>query len=370
MTPKDAWDPRGRLFAVRDTASGQALRGSRGFTLIELVASMAVLAVLMMAVGSTVVLASKAVPSPNAPATHIIAASRILEQIAAELETAIEIDDLDVDELEFTVPDRDGDGVDEEIAYRWSGKPGDPLIRTYNDGPDQIVIPAVDRFVIGFTTREVTVPSDAPPIEASEVVAFSQDLFSAGLGGKVSIGTGVRVAEGFVPSVGGASHWRPTRAAFHLFTTNPKTGILRAVLRTADEHGKPSATELASVQINESAVTSNAWYFVNFNVAEPVAAGTKFFITLEFVSNSVAAEASIGSLSAFGQYRATGANPWATNNSALYTYVWGRPLVEDPNSPPRQVDVVDRVTLTLDTGGSARTSVRTSVSLLNMPEAP
>jgi len=105
-----------------------------GLTLIELLVSVAITSVLMVTIASAMLIATKALPDPNRPASQIIAVSHVAEQLAAEIQYAVSISARSSTMIEFTVADRNSDDVPETIRYEWSGVAGEALKRQYNGG--------------------------------------------------------------------------------------------------------------------------------------------------------------------------------------------------------------------------------------------
>ena len=91
-------------------------RTTRAFTLIETAVAVAVSSVLLLALGSVIMIASRAVPTGT---EHVIAGARIERGIAAlraDLEEAIDLA-RESGAVHIGVPDRDGDGRGEVISY-------------------------------------------------------------------------------------------------------------------------------------------------------------------------------------------------------------------------------------------------------------
>ncbi len=340
------------------------------FTLIELVASLAVLAVLMLAIGSTVLLASKAVPDADQPMMRSVAAARVLEQIASDLETAIHIDSLNPRDLRFEVADRDGDGDEEELRYLWSGNAGDPLRLRYNGGSERVVVENVYDLRVSRVTAEVSDEDDPPLIEGPEETILANDVFTTLFGSSVTLNPGVRVAEAFRPSLGSAVKWRPTRAAVYVEGVNPKNAYLRVVLRPANGGGAPDEIELATASIAESSLSSANWYQVTLNSDFDLSTNQRYFIGVEHESGTTAGRAYRGSLGLLGHYIDSGSGWTPYTLTALWVYVWGKPLIPDPDFEGSSITVVERVTLTLQLADKHQTPARTAVTLLNQPEVP
>lgn len=103
-----------------------------GFTLIETVVAAGVSAVLMLALGSTVMIAARAVPTGGESFITGAETERGIALLHAELEAAIDFY-TDSAGMYLTAADRDGDGVDEFIVYTWSGSDR-MMTRTYDNG--------------------------------------------------------------------------------------------------------------------------------------------------------------------------------------------------------------------------------------------
>ena len=101
-----------------------------GYTLIELVASIAATSILMAGMGSVMFVAARSTDESAAPAMQILA-SATLHEIVSDLQFAESFIERSSTAVKFSVADRDADSTDETIRYAWSGTPGDPLTRQY-----------------------------------------------------------------------------------------------------------------------------------------------------------------------------------------------------------------------------------------------
>lgn len=156
-----------------------ARRGSRAFTLIELVLSMAVASIIMGALGSAIIVAARAIPAGRTPSMEILAATRGLDQLAEELRYAVDVSEASATAVEFRVADRDGDDEAETIRYEWSGVAGDPLVRTYNGSPT-VAIERVDSLSLSYRRRKETATETVTQTVDSGEVLFS--AFSSWIG--------------------------------------------------------------------------------------------------------------------------------------------------------------------------------------------
>jgi hypothetical protein len=122
----------------------------KGLTIVELLVSIAITTVIMFAIGSSMMVATRAMPDRDTPANAVITTGEAAEQLAAELQYAISINNYSTSMIEFTMADRDGYGTPETIRYEWSGTPGDPLTRQYNGATVVEVLNAVQEFNLSY----------------------------------------------------------------------------------------------------------------------------------------------------------------------------------------------------------------------------
>jgi hypothetical protein len=99
-----------------------------------LAAALAIFAVLSVAIGSTLVIASRAVDDGTAPGSKTAAAREIGDIIIGDIGDALEFTKRGDHGIEFAVPDRDSNGLPETICYEWDGNAGGNLYREYNGG--------------------------------------------------------------------------------------------------------------------------------------------------------------------------------------------------------------------------------------------
>jgi hypothetical protein len=134
-------------------------------TLVEVLVSAAILAILMGGMASAVVLTSRAVPTTSATRSEAevqASVAKALDQIEADLLCAKTITELTATAITMTVADRGhGAAGDETIRYAWSGVVGAPLTRQYNGGTAMAVVEGVRSLVLSSTTAATSLQS--PP---------------------------------------------------------------------------------------------------------------------------------------------------------------------------------------------------------------
>ncbi|MDA1049411.1 MAG: hypothetical protein O3C40_02885 [Planctomycetota bacterium] len=124
----------------------------RGFTLAELIVSVASASLLLAGMMSAIFLAIRSADT-NADTALAVEGSFVLEDIVAELRDAVYFKQRTATVVSFTVPDRDGDGDVESIRYSWSGIAGGSLMRTYNGGTAIAVVENVYGFALDYKTQ-------------------------------------------------------------------------------------------------------------------------------------------------------------------------------------------------------------------------
>jgi prepilin-type N-terminal cleavage/methylation domain-containing protein len=129
------------------------------FTLIEMLVSIAVMAVLVTGIASAIVLATRTAEGAAQPG-DLADAAGVVDQITAELAVALSFSERTATAVTFTVPDRDGDEAPETIRYAWSGVAGDPLTRAYKGGEAQAIAQDVQQFNLTYLVKSLAPPAE------------------------------------------------------------------------------------------------------------------------------------------------------------------------------------------------------------------
>lgn len=156
-----------------------ARASSRGFTLIELVASMLSAAILILGLMSSLYIAAQSTDADRTPAPSALKTSRIAEQIVNELNSATGFNVRGANTIEFTVPDRDNNGSDETIRYEWSGTAGDALQRKLNSGELFDFAENVHAFNLEYATYSVTTGAETKTYQSRVTMTLQVSAFSA-----------------------------------------------------------------------------------------------------------------------------------------------------------------------------------------------
>jgi len=144
----------GRAFG-KQRRTRRLRRGRGGYTLLELVISSSVGAVLVAGLSGSLYIASRSIESSDRSFDES-SAQEILSTMMADLNQAIRFTVRTDTAVQFTVPDRTGDGLPEEIIYSWGGVAGTPLIYWYNGSAPVLLANDVQYFDLRYLTRMMT----------------------------------------------------------------------------------------------------------------------------------------------------------------------------------------------------------------------
>ena len=224
-------------------------------TLVELVVSMTVTSTIILAIGSAMLIAARAVPDARSPTGATVAAAGAVEQMITELQYAVSVDQRSANMIEFAVADRDSNDTPEVIRYEWSGTPGDPLTRRYNAGTFASVLADVREFNLSYdlrtTTTEIPLGNESP---RTTLVTYSatKDLYD------YPIKDTEWYAEYFMPGLpADAVSWSVTSVVLHAKTDGPVDGQAHVQLQLPTVGKCPSGVVLEEKTLLESTLLSS-----------------------------------------------------------------------------------------------------------------
>ena len=263
------------------------LRG--GLTLVELVVSLAVFSVLMLAMGSVLIVSAKGMDSVAQDSSSTADLQRIANQMAAEIAEAKTVTANTPALITFTVNDRNADGFDETITYQWLGTPTTPgaLTRTLNTGTSETLADNLTNVSLSYQT--VVVPPSGPTESAELLLAGwttsatpKQDVI------KNNLFLGARVVPTLPPE---ALSWRITRVRYRAGPDGPSNGRTQVRIRTIGADGLPTSTILEQKRVYESTLPGTiGWTEVSFTSAMNLAPTDRAAIAFEYESGNVSME--------------------------------------------------------------------------------
>jgi len=342
------------------------------FTLVELVLSLALASIVLMGLTSAIVLAARALPDANDEATLglTLDGGAALARLTGEVRYAIHFGELTGRAVTFSVADRDGDGYPERIRYHWSGKPGDPLYRSYNGGEDVAILDAVDALTFTTETGSESVSYTGADIKSPETTLAS--FFTSSGQTDTRVEYSKAYAQHFQPTLpSGALRWQASRVFVAMRYRAPTDGTMRAALyRTSNN--KPTGAELAGVNVGESALLSSFnWLQLTFSDAPIANPGDVLTFTLAQTggNNEVGDVLYASSGSSVPGYHEGANGSWSYRSGrTLLHYVYGHywtPGVTRTLTFARH----HRFTLAVTLTGGAAAPLRAGCNLDNRPYA-
>jgi prepilin-type N-terminal cleavage/methylation domain-containing protein len=287
-----------------------------GFTLIELVLSISIIAVLMLGLQSAMLLAGG---SARTSASQLsLSSGRAVDLLSADLTCATSILSSSATGVQFMVPDRNGDNSPETISYSWSGVSGAPLLRSINGGAATTILGSVNEFQLTYDTRSQQ--RAASYTESGEILLASNDGISFLNLGDWRVQQYNWIGQYFKPSLpGNASRWRVTRVLIPARIHYWAYGATRIQIRTATSSGLPGVV-LDECTMQENTLSSwYTWQQFSFTNASGRAPGTGLCIVAQWAGDSDACDIQYQALGGVGvnEYLVTSTNGGAT---------WGAPL--------------------------------------------
>jgi len=352
-----------------DTAGGGHATRRRGFTLVELVISLAIMSFLLVGLASSMLIAGHAMPSSESTPVAVVRTAEIADQIAEELRSAIWIRVHQDKRIKFTIPDRDGDGVPEFIVYRWSGTPGDPLRRNYNRGGLYDIVDSIREFDLEYEIETVTEEYPGPSIESAEIL-LSEYSGDDSLN-DYAIKNNEWIGQYFEPTLdASAVSWKVTRVYIEAKRDGGNDGETLVQLRPADGVDLPTDTVLEEQVMYESDLGDHyAWQEFNFSNASGLSPGDGLCLVLEHSEHQPSCKIRYENHADYGAFRTNnGGDSWNMSmNDELRHYIFG--TWSAPGPPQTAVrQYITNVRIALTAADQAAERVVTSAQTLNCPE--
>ncbi len=360
----------------RARARAHAGAGARaGVTLIEMLTSLAIVSIVMVAMSSAVLLASRATPGRASVGAHVRRGSEFLTALASELAYATVVTEMTPTSVAFEIADRTGDDRNESVRYAWSGKAGDPILRTLNDGEPAPVLEDAHEFALAYDRLRLRNPTTYA--EGPERLLFSYT-------GETSLGLfavtpdrwlAQQITPTFAPEV---EFWRVTRVRARLQQSGAASGETRVQVRGASFTGLPTPTVYGKVAVAESmlpapgatadAVIWSEWTFPQCAGIPTAANGA--CVVFQWAADSQSCDVVYCTLLGAGGLATTadGGATWLPGASqSIPLLVWGRGSSKAPES---YAHVLAAVRVAARTGPLEGGRLATDVAIVNQPEVP
>jgi len=292
-----------------------------GLTLAELSVSLAVMATLMVAIGSIMVLTGRAVGMTASQASEA-KIDDLVATIASEQRMALTVNDITPTSVTFTVADRNHDGMPEKISYYVSadGK----LMRQVNGGTAVAVLSDVTKFSVGWIPKVAAAAGPIPQVESTtDELLFAHET---GLTSAQSMSTTSWAAQSFKPTLrSDATSWRVTQVQVMAARTAPSTttATWNLMLCLSDATGKPNT--LAPIESQTLAVknltTTAGWSpVITFGTQQNLDPKQRYWIVVS--QTQVTTTGSVSYDPASADFN----DPYASTFSGIWTTYSGRDM--------------------------------------------
>jgi prepilin-type N-terminal cleavage/methylation domain-containing protein len=264
--------------------TGQIRGISCGYTLVELLVALTIASTLLLAMGSILIVSTRAIPNGNSRSASVLAGSRALSSISSDVYYATTITEMTPTSITFTVPDRIGTGQPQAVRYGWSGNPGDPLTRQFNGGNIVNVLSSVQSFALTYDKGAVVAPTT---YSTSAETLLASYVTSSGLA-NFGMASGAWPGQYISPSLpSGTASWSVTRVMLQAEVNGTNTGQSLVQLRAVDASGHPTSTILDQQTLLESSLTNSyTWQTFTFANATGLSPSQSIAVVVQWVSDT------------------------------------------------------------------------------------
>lgn len=345
-----------------------------GLTLIELIFSLCVTSLLIAALGSTMLLAGKALPGTDNPATALIQAANVTRQLTQDLQYATDINTADAHQIIFNVADRNHDGTPESICYQWSGTTGDPLTEQINDGQCITLLKDVQDFSLSYDTLDTT--TQEPNMQTSGTSLLTSYVGSNNLS-SLSIKNGQWICQTIKPTLPEkAAGWSLAYMDYYIKHGLLTVGSFTVQIQKATAAGYPSGVVLAEQTILEADLLPgfqlSRLTFSGVTGLDPDQGLCVLFIWDSGLTNAGSLQVDTGDTGASVQRQCLiskddGVSWSLQSNTNLRFYLYGT-VTDNGNNLVSTSRTLNSVAVTLSTSDQSSAALQTRIHLVNQPE--
>ncbi len=347
-----------------DRMTARARRG--GFSLLEMVVTMGVLALVMTVMTSIMMTTAKALPSATDADVRLDADDRALREALWLVADGKQVTANAMNKVALLAPDVDGDANDDEVTFTFAGSAGNPLVMQLA-GTDVALVRDVQQFAFEFERSARTVSQVSGTYETSEMLLD-------GWNGPVTetrrvrslSAVGMRLAP-ILPA--DATAFRVTRIRVHVKPNSSGDAFMRWGLVDPSGDLPNSSAIRASVNVDARIAVAGAWTDVSFaGNTYWHAAGERPFLLSSAQTLPLLHEFEIGctTLAPHAGNLFDSANGLNVTNAAMLYEVYGVVRRPATTTTTRTVATALMMTVTKVDG----TVVRATVPLRNEPEVP
>ncbi len=344
----------------------------RAYSLAEMVASLSVVSVLLLGMGSAVLISTSAVPAETSNA-GLLGSSLASTRLTDDLAYAIMVVASETRAVECLIPDRDADGMPERVRYEWTGTPGDPLTRSLNGGDAVTILEDVQTLAIGYDRSTTSQPLPGPTSlsETAErlLLAYSPD--DGASQSPVDLYQNELIGQSFLPFLtSDVVAWSVTHVRI-LAEEDKRNGSIECTLQTVNADLTPTGTVLATQTVTEADFSNPAdWLalpFANVDSLDPTA-GLALVLDPDRTDIAIVHGHERSEEAGMAWLERTGVDWWTTPDRAMEIEIYGTTTHETRGTPLALVrDTIQSIDLSIQTGRDASGQIDHQVKLVNEP---
>lgn len=126
------------------------VRNNRALTILELLIAISASGLLVIGMTSSMFIALQATDKSTTPSDATLEGSRVLMEMALDLNDAVSLTTEASAAIAAYVPDRDTDLSNELVQYVWSGTAGDAVYRVSGSNDPSMVVDDVHEFLLEY----------------------------------------------------------------------------------------------------------------------------------------------------------------------------------------------------------------------------
>ncbi len=340
-----------------------------GYTMVEVMTALAIVSVLLTAMGSVIFLARQSIPQSVNANNPRASTALAIDTMAEELRTARYLLERTPTAVTLVLADRTGDGLPEVVHYAWGGTAGDPITRQMNGATPITYIDNVALLNLGFDTEQTTESYDTADVEGPEVVLSSHD--NPATPTTFDITSGGWLGQYFVPAMPAeAVSWQVTRALLMARVNADPIGTFHVQFRPEDGSKKPTSTIIQQVLVNEWDLPSSfAWHEVTFDEVQHRSPGEGLCMVVALASADFPVSLQYDAGGGFDLLHTTDSGGGWTlyPNYGLQHYIYGKVTTRSPAFDVQRTRVTD-VSINVTMNDPAQSSFAARSATLNRPE--
>ena len=333
---------------------------------MEAVLACSLLAILLVAGRSAVVLAARATRGPALDDAMMLASA--MSDLSSDALCSTQSPTVTANSITLVVPDRNGDGEDEQITYSWSGTPGAPLQRSVNGAAPSTLLTAIKSFTVATSSASISVPGT--PTKSTERLVGGNST-SSGLYSTTISSTSSRAAS-FIPSLPSTStSWTLTRVRLMVRQSSTVSGSFNVQIQTTNAQS-PTGVALATATIAEFDLSASfGWKDISFSGLTNLSTVAPLAVVVTR-AGAAANPCDLQHTSSGGAQVAGNALYSSSNGGTSWSNVSGDDMIYAvygiPDTPTAQVSTTGLKTLRISAETTSGAVQQISVPTLNTPQ--